>query len=163
MKEKVITIELEDLSNYDPEKCRDGGCYSFITKFMRWGFEEKWMVRYGTSADMEFCPICGSFGKHWDDEIEEYSCGGDEKITTEDVLLRTMNAIKDGCEVSFNTTTIEEEPEEELIPVKKILYKQIAMLADESQHGGTDTKVRLTSSMIELSKEIRNLEGGEQK
>lgn len=74
---KKITIK--DYSSYEPEKCSDGGAYGFWTEYLYKG-GDIWEISYGTTADMEFCPCCGSFNSHYDYENEEYSCGDFDTI-----------------------------------------------------------------------------------
>jgi len=72
----LSAIELVDETDYNPDTCRNGGGYSFTTRYARVG-ENKWLVTEHTSGD--FCPYCGSFDCCGD-------CHEDEFRTTEDVL-----------------------------------------------------------------------------
>ena len=50
-------ITLRDYSNYDPDKCHDGGSYKTGVTFIR--HADGWERREYTSGD--YCPYCGSF------------------------------------------------------------------------------------------------------
>ena len=96
MKDKldgVNRVRFCDYSNYDSEKCNNGGCYGFWTDYNRLE-NEKWEVSYGTTADFEYCPVCGSFNEHYEgDECcyeSGYSCGEFETVT-ENELLKLIN------------------------------------------------------------------------
>lgn len=102
--EKVKKVRFNDFSEYDSEKCNNGGCYGFWTDYslLKNG---SWEISYGTTADMEFCPCCGSFGNHYDYDEEKYSCGDFETVTT-DELLETINNFeeKDGEYIEFKNS-----------------------------------------------------------
>lgn len=89
----VKRVRFNDFSEYDSEKCNDGGGYGFWTDYncLENG---NWEISYGTTADMEFCPCCGSFGDHYDYDKEEYSCGDFETVTT-DELLEKVNSFEE--------------------------------------------------------------------
>jgi len=96
---KKITIN--DYSNYEPEKCSDGGAYGFWTEYLYKG-GDIWEISYGTTADMEFCPCCGSFNSHYDYENEEYSCGDFDTITTKELSKIIENTPeKDGISIDY--------------------------------------------------------------
>ena len=82
-------IRFNDYSNYDSDKCRNGGCYGFWTQYDLVG-NSIFEVSHGTTADMDFCPVCGSFNDHYegDDSVYEsgYSCGDFEKITADELI-----------------------------------------------------------------------------
>ena len=84
---KLKKITFNDFSEYDSEKCNNGGRYGFWTNYNRLE-SGNWEISYGTTADMEFCPCCGSFGDHYDYDEEGYSCGGFETIATNELLER---------------------------------------------------------------------------
>ena len=98
---KKITIK--DYSSYEPEKCSDGGAYGFWTEYLYKG-GDIWEISYGTMADMEFCPCCGSFNSHYDYENEEYSCGDFDTITTKElskIIESTSTPEKDGISIDY--------------------------------------------------------------
>ena len=55
----------------------------------------KWEVSYGTTADFEYCPVCGSFNDHYaEDEDDIYNSGyscGEFAIATSDELIDEIN------------------------------------------------------------------------
>lgn len=87
----VIRVRFNDYTDYDSEKCNNGGCYGFWTDYNRLE-NGNWEVSYGTTADMEYCPCCGSFNDHYegDDAIYDsgYSCGDFETVTETELLDR---------------------------------------------------------------------------
>jgi hypothetical protein len=89
----IKRVRFNDYSNYDQEKCNDGGSYGFWTDYSCLE-NGNWEISYGTTADMEFCPCCGSFGDHYDYGEEEYSCGDFETVTT-DELLEKINSFEE--------------------------------------------------------------------
>lgn len=99
--ENVKKVRFNDFSEYDSEKCNDGGSYGFWTDYSRLE-NGNWEISYGTTADMDFCPCCGSFSDHYNYDEEEYSCGDFETITTNELLER-INSFeeKDGEYIEF--------------------------------------------------------------
>ena len=85
---KVKKLRINDDSQLEPETCNNGGAYGFWTDYTRLdnGFE----VSYGTTAEFDFCPVCGSFNNHsaGDESPFEsgYECGEFEVISEEDML-----------------------------------------------------------------------------
>lgn len=79
---KTSRIVLNDYSEYDASRCNNGGCYGFWTTYRSMNIigNRYWMVSYGTTADMDFCTCCGSFGNHYNADEENYSCGEFELI-----------------------------------------------------------------------------------
>lgn len=94
--ENVKKVRFNDFSEYDSEKCSNGGCYGFWTDCNHLE-NGNWEISYGTTADMDFCPCCGSFGDHYDYGEEEYSCGDFETVTT-DELLERINSFEENAE-----------------------------------------------------------------
>ena len=89
----INKVRFCDYTEYNSEKCNNGGCYGFWTDYNRLengNFE----ISYGTTADFEYCPVCGSFNNHYasDDDIYEsgYTCGEFETVT-ETELLELIN------------------------------------------------------------------------
>lgn len=87
-------VKFCNYSEYDHNKCNNGGCYGFWTQYDRTecGLFE---VSYHTTADFEYCPCCGSFNNHCaseDNDIYEsgYTCGEFETVT-ETELLELIN------------------------------------------------------------------------
>lgn len=85
----IKRVRFCNYSEYDSERCNDGGCYGFWTDYDRLE-NGKWEVSYGTTAGFDFCPVCGSFNDHYDYDEEEYSCGDFETVT-ETELLEIIN------------------------------------------------------------------------
>ena len=93
----IFKVRFNDYTSYNPDFCRNGGCYGFWTNFT-WIEDGLFAVSYGTTADFEFCRVCGTFGNHteWDDERREYyySCG-EYEVVTEEQLLKLINEFKE--------------------------------------------------------------------
>lgn len=58
-----MQIIIADWTEYDPEKCNNGGCYAYWT-ILTLKRKNKWTVKYETSADIEFCQSCGDFHRY---------------------------------------------------------------------------------------------------
>lgn len=90
----ITRVRFNDYTDYDSEKCNNGGCYGFWTDYDRLK-NGNWEISYGTTADMEYCPCCGSFNDHYegDDSIYDsgYSCGNFEQISETELLERINN------------------------------------------------------------------------
>lgn len=90
---KINIIRFNDYTNYDSDKCRNGGCYGFWTDYNRLE-NGTWEISYGSTADMEFCPCCGSFNDHYEGDDccydSGYSCGDFETVM-ESELLEIIN------------------------------------------------------------------------
>lgn len=101
----VKQVIFNDFSEYDPEKCNNGGCYGFWTDCSRLE-NGNWEISYGTTADIDYCPRCGSFNDHYECDgccyDSGYSCGEFETITT-DELLKEINSFeeRDGEYIEF--------------------------------------------------------------
>lgn len=100
--ETIYTVKVVDDSEYDPERCNDGGGYSYTTKYTAivGGMFE---VEYSTSADIDYCPCCGQFGDHYDHETCEYSCGEFTHVSLEEMLEGVLASLKRECGVSIIT------------------------------------------------------------
>ena len=100
--EGIKRVRFNDFSEYESGNSNNGGCYGFWTDYNRLenGLFE---VSYGTTADFNFCPVCGSFNDHYvgEDDIE-YSCGEFETVT-EAELLKLINCFEetDDCYVEY--------------------------------------------------------------
>lgn len=85
-------IEFQDWSEYEPDKSSNGGCYRFSKHYYYNKDSDLWTLQYETSADMEYCPICGHFENHeeYDDDIFiGYSCGS-AKIISSTKMIQTV-------------------------------------------------------------------------
>lgn len=90
--ENIVKIRFNDFSEYDSEKCNNGGCYGFWTNYDR--HDNYWKVSYGTTADFPYCPCCGNFASHYDYDEECYTCGDFDTIT-DDELLNRINVFEE--------------------------------------------------------------------
>ena len=101
----ISRVRFNDYSKYEPGKSNNGGCYGFWTDYNRLenGLFE---ISYGTTADFEYCPVCGCFHNHYegDDSCYEsgYSCGEYETVI-ESELLKLINNFEetDGCYIEY--------------------------------------------------------------
>ena len=92
----IKRVRFCDYTEYDSEKCNNGGCYGFWTDYNRLD-GGNWEVSYGTTADFEFCPVCGSFNDHYDDDCcyeSGYECGEFETVM-ETELLKFINEFEE--------------------------------------------------------------------
>ena len=93
----IKKVRFCDFSEYDSEKCNTGGCYGFWTDYMRTA-DGKWIISYGTTADFEYCPVCGTFSDHYNEDDccynSGYECGEYENVT-EDELLKLINEFQE--------------------------------------------------------------------
>lgn len=56
----VNRVDITNWTEYDPDRCNNGGAYSYTTIYRRNG--DRWAVTYSTSAEFDYCPYCGRFG-----------------------------------------------------------------------------------------------------
>lgn len=86
----ISKVKLNDYTDYNPEKCNNGGCYGFWTDYDRQEDSDTWRISYYTTADFSYCPVCGSFNDHltYDEDLDdyEYSCGDYKTVTTEELI-----------------------------------------------------------------------------
>ena len=72
-------IEFQDWSQYVEGKSSNGGCYMFSDHYYYNEKSDLWRKEYETSADFEYCPVCGRFENHEkyneDESFVGYSCG----------------------------------------------------------------------------------------
>ena len=92
----IKRVRFCDYTSYEAEKSSNGGCYGFWKDYNRLD-DGNWEVSYGTTADFEYCPVCGSFNEHYEGDDccydSGYSCGDFETVTEEELLkLRIENA-----------------------------------------------------------------------
>ena len=92
-------IKICDYSQFNSEKSCNGGGYGFWTEYSNLG-NGKIEVSYGTTADFEFCPVCGGFSNHaakdGEDSYESgYNCGEYEIITAEELVNRIYDFKED--------------------------------------------------------------------
>lgn len=99
----INRVRFNDYTEYNSEKSNNGGCYGFWTDYNRLesGLFE---VSHHTTADFDFCPVCGSFNDHYiGEDDEEYSCGVFETVTEEE-LLNLINDFEetDDCYIEYS-------------------------------------------------------------
>lgn len=82
----VKRVRLYDFTDYEPAYSNNGGCYYFITGYRHIGVD-KWEKYYATSADMDYCPICGNFGRCSCDESDY------EIVSTTTVLFEIVKQL----------------------------------------------------------------------
>ena len=93
----VNKITIHDLTSYDPDRCSTGGNYAFYTIYTRVD-DDMFEVSYDTTAEFDYCPVCGSFNNHrlYDDQYDflGYKCGRFETITSKE-LYDILNAVEE--------------------------------------------------------------------
>lgn len=93
----ITCVRFNDYTDYDPNRCHNGGSYGFWTDYDRLE-NGKWEISYGTTADFSYCPRCGSFNDHYEGDDccydSGYSCGEFEQIT-ENELLKLINEFEE--------------------------------------------------------------------
>ena len=93
----IKRVRFCDYTEYESGKSNNGGCYGFWTDYNRLE-NGKWEVSYGTTADFEYCPVCGRFNDHYEGDDcwyeSGYSCG-EFKTVTETELLKLINDFKE--------------------------------------------------------------------
>lgn len=81
-------VKVTDWSQYVSGKSSTGGCYSFTTKFFPNEDASLFEVKYYTSADIDYCDVCGSFQtcSRCNSYINGECCSGYETMTQEEVV-----------------------------------------------------------------------------
>ena len=72
------------LRSMNPENRQMGGSYGFWTDDTRLE-NGVWEISYGTTADLDFCPVCGVFGDHQLDD-GTYECGEFQTVSEEELI-----------------------------------------------------------------------------
>ena len=90
----VNRVDITNWSEYDPDRCNNGGGYSYTTIYRRDG--DRWSITYSTSVDFEYCPYCGKFG-------DDCGCTHPEYIST-DALVRTIEVHKGNSDFTVELT-----------------------------------------------------------
>lgn len=85
-------IRINDYRDYIPGKSSNGGAYGYWTDYIRLE-SGKFEVSFGCTSDMGFCPACGSFGNHYDDEKDRWTCGGFE-VVDEATVLKDLEEVE---------------------------------------------------------------------
>ena len=81
---KCLYVRIEDYTDYDESKCRNGGAYSYTTIYHHIGGDE-YFISYDSSAD-ECCPYCGQV-------FSQCDCNEYEDCTEVDVIEAIMYAL----------------------------------------------------------------------
>lgn len=93
----IKRVRFNDYSDYDSEKCNNGGSYGFWTDYSRLE-NGNWEISYGTTADFDYCPVCGCFNDHYEGNDCCYSSGyecGEFETVTENELLKLINEFEE--------------------------------------------------------------------
>jgi hypothetical protein len=81
----------EDYSNYDSQKCNNGGGYGFWTN-LNWESPSVYYISYHTTSDIAYCRACGSFCGH-----DSESCGYEHiDLRTKGDMIRIMERAEQG-------------------------------------------------------------------
>lgn len=101
---KYKKVFITDLSDYDPDRCSNGGKYAFFAIYVSRDDNSGYDVRYGTSADMLFCPACGGFGHVYDPDAKHNDCDGPQVITEDEMnqILLKSNKESDNIEITID-------------------------------------------------------------
>lgn len=81
-----------DYTNYKEDTCSNGGNYGFWTAYIKQRNRKQkglWRMKFGTTADFEYCSICGCFGD---------SCGCTKKdiqYISESELIKRINEFEE--------------------------------------------------------------------
>lgn len=89
--ENVVRVRITDYSDYDSALSNNGGAYEYWTDYNRRP-DGTWLVSYGTSADFDYCPVCGQFADHAERPEDcspywsGYTCGDYEFVSEAEVI-----------------------------------------------------------------------------
>ncbi len=83
---KIKEAKIFDYTNFDADKCNNGGCYGFTTTYSYAG-DGEYEVSHSTTAEFTFCPFCGSFNSG-------SCCDGPRFVTEQKVWDEIKNAEK---------------------------------------------------------------------
>lgn len=95
--DNVNVVIYDDFSEYDPEKCNNGGCYSYTTTYTRIP-GDIWSINYDTSSEFGICRIGGNncIYSEWDEEF--HCCNGCRQnpttVSTVELAERIVNSIE---------------------------------------------------------------------
>ena len=98
----IKLVRFNDYTDYDPCLCNNGGRYGFWTDYTKTKAGD-WEITYHTTAEFTYCPSCGRFGDHIDED-GEYSCGEPQRISDE-VLLKRVKNFKESDTTSIEVIT----------------------------------------------------------
>ena len=92
-------VSLYDYSDYEEKFSHNGGKYGFQMLFSNLG--RKWAVAYYTTADIDFCTLCGEFITSSD---EEHNCKRQTVSTNE--LIKIIDEFKSSNKYLPDTAVI---------------------------------------------------------
>jgi hypothetical protein len=92
---KIKSLKIRDLTDYEPGRSNNGGCYSFESRYSRENPGELFMAEYSTSADFPYCDVKGTFQecRGCYDYDEERGCIAEYGTVAEEELLKTIERI----------------------------------------------------------------------
>lgn len=84
----IQRVRFNDFMEYESGKSSNGGAYGFWTDYTRLE-NGMWKISYGTTADLDFCPVCGVFGDH---KLEDgtYECGDFQLIGEKELIEKNQ-------------------------------------------------------------------------
>ncbi len=85
-KQKIKEATISDDTQYDPNRCNNGGAYGFAVRYCYVG-PDAYHAFHMTTAEFEFCSYCGSFNSG--------CCSAPEEITEKELWNRIQEAEKD--------------------------------------------------------------------
>lgn len=93
---KINKVIINDFRECKTGLSNNGGCYGYFTVYNRIT-DKTFAISYYTTADLEYCPVCGNFGSHLecDEEIGEYYTCGDFDCITEEALLQILRCVEE--------------------------------------------------------------------
>lgn len=98
----IQCVKINDLTNYDSNKCFNGGCYAFTVEYNREKPGDKFIIEYNTSSEFDYCNIYGSFQecrKCAEYNKETNYCFADYLTVTEEQLKEIIEVAKKQEEV----------------------------------------------------------------
>jgi hypothetical protein len=111
--EGMSAVRIIDDSEYEAGMCCNGGHYRFFVDY-RQVSPGVWSVQFGTTAEFDFCELCGSFGQHhhadwaetsdgWElDEWWECGDGSLERISTGALLEEILRVERSDQECRYS-------------------------------------------------------------
>ena len=103
--EGIQRVRFNDFSEYESEKSANGGSYGFWTDYTRLE-NGRWEASYGTTAEFDFCPVCGSFDDH---RLEDgtYECGEFQTVSEEELIEEINKFVETDDEFIENKRNLE--------------------------------------------------------
>lgn len=95
--DKANTVVIYDNREAVAGNLCTGGCYQYIQNYIRVEDSNTWKVRYSTSSEIEYCPVCGTFAECsncMDYDRRNRSCTKPAiTVTTEKLVEKIMKAM----------------------------------------------------------------------